>query len=281
MEFNARLGVAVVQLVAGDLGAGGTDAVRVHVRRAEGGRFWELGVSRQGAAWLRVVARVHRSTQIPWRLNRLTYFLIPAQAGPVGSLRQNPGVEARAAWKLIKAGKVAREVELVASRLLPHFDQLEPDPAVGGSVLIDSATFDRIVAGIFDLEDALDALRALACEDLAIPGFAIDLPVAEIAEQAAVELELGSADPDAIRLAASLLTAERGLPALAIGLAFDNVRAWGTTSVAEVLGAFIGADEQFVGHVCEAAKLQPTDAWQSLTVQQLSLMVRALMSGLR
>lgn len=81
MMRQARLGLAIVQVVARDLRHAAryerARGDRIAVVRSERGRYWELVVLRDGAPASRVVAGLRRSPWPPWRMNRLTYFSTP------------------------------------------------------------------------------------------------------------------------------------------------------------------------------------------------------------
>lgn len=81
MMQHARLGLAIVQIVARDLRRDAryerARGDRLTVVRSQAGRYWELLVLRNGAPTTRVIAGLRRSPWPPWRLNRLTYFLTP------------------------------------------------------------------------------------------------------------------------------------------------------------------------------------------------------------
>jgi hypothetical protein len=283
MEQQARLGLEVVQTVARDFGIVGTDAAKIQIARAEAGHFWELLVARDVVPWLRVLARVHRSRRPPWRLTQLTYFVVPAGSGHtvLPAFAPSRGAAATVAWRLVKAAKLVREAEVVVRRLLPEFDGLAPEHLLHGDVVIGQPSFDRMVAGIFDLEDTLDGLRMLSFDEVAIANVALVASADEVAEQAAADLEAGSGDPSAMILAASVMTPDRGFPALAIGLSTDHVKMWGDTTVTDILGSFRNAPSGLISRISRSAGIEPTTRWQDMNVQQLSRIASALLTRIR
>lgn len=164
-------------------------------------------------------------------------------------------------------GRVAAGAEAITHAL-------DPDTRDGADVRLASAD-----VGELKMLCALLAELGVQVGDLAqrLPDDDLHGTVDELAEEAASDLREGIIDPDRARLAALILTADMGFPALAEALrSGDTHQQWEHLTVGELLGSFRDATDAATSRVLEAANLSDAAEFATCGADELDRLAVAL-----
>jgi hypothetical protein len=153
--------------------------------------------------------------------------------------------ERRHAWRLVQIADLLRRSHALHVEALDRIERLEIDaelasdvpPTLGDDV---TAELERLGEGIVDLVGQLQVLtRGLPDED-------VKVGLEDVRTDAAVDLAAGIYDEARALLAARVLSADTGWPALAEALRSTDAHwGWETVTVERLLGSFreVGPDE--------------------------------------
>lgn len=182
----------------------------------------------------------------------------------------------RAGWALVQLSELVRRAEEL---LLDGITLVGPHAhaAMGRDATIElgAAELERVVAALTEGGEIAEQLELLAAR---LPGDAVTASYAAVRDAAAADLANGIVDPRRLLLAARILDAAHGWPALAASLtAGDAVSAWGALTVEGLLGRFRDVDVALVALVAAEAGVEAGARLAACSPEQLA----ALAGGLR
>jgi hypothetical protein len=179
------------------------------------------------------------------------------------------------AWDVVQIAELVRAGE---ERLLRALRTLNVDarvtmPEQSGWVLSGEEA-EELRTVLIEHSETAEQLRALAER---LPEQGVAATYVDVRDGAAAALSDGILDPAAVAMAAAVLDVRVGWRALADSLASTDVRsAWTTRGVADLLGAFRGADRRLVQSALREADIAPEERWPDLSATSTRRLAAAL-----
>jgi hypothetical protein len=187
--------------------------------------------------------------------------------------------DARTAWNLAQLARLAEAVGELGQKVREHLGGFAPDELhEQGRATLDVDRWDAVLDDVCALRDTAEQAGMLG-GSFAPRDRALDVPVEEIADEAAGALMEGSSELWLVELAARLLVREQGFPALADAIEIDPlgcVAGWGEMTVAGLLDTFRGHDAGRTTYVCTTAGVSAEACWSSLGLDALRRIGTAL-----
>ncbi len=180
-----------------------------------------------------------------------------------------------AGWTLVQLSELVRRAEQLLldgiTLVGPHIHAAMPADA---TIQLAPAELQRITASLAEGAEIAEQLELLAAH---LPADAVDAGYDAVRDAAAADVASGIVDPHRVLLAARVLDAPHGWPALAASLAAgDVVSTWGRLTVGMLLGRFRGVDPETVERVVAAAGLKAGARFSDCPAEALDALADAL-----
>ncbi len=140
----------------------------------------------------------------------------------------------------------------------------------GKTVTLETDAISAAIDAALALHDAADVLEHIG-GSLRPPSDSLSISAATVETEAETALAAGGGEGAYVMLAARLLPASIGLPALAAALTDDpeTVRHWQHLTVGELLSAFRDCPAELPAAVCDHSRVDLSDRWDSLDREAL------------
>jgi hypothetical protein len=184
------------------------------------------------------------------------------------------GEAGHAGWTLVQISELVRRAEellLDGALVGQHAHAAMPPEA---TIELGAGELRRISVSLLEGVEIAEQLELLAAR---LPCGGIEAGYDAVRAAAAADLASGIVEPRRALLAARLLDIPHGWEALASSLvAGDVVSAWGTLTVAALLGRFRDADTRIVAQVIEDAGLEPAARFAACPPERLAALAAVL-----
>jgi hypothetical protein len=179
------------------------------------------------------------------------------------------------AWRLVQVAELLRRSHRLHEQALIELDRIEVAAELSTAPVTLDATVTGELASLGEaIADLAGQVRVLTND---LPEDTIEIAAGDVAHEAADDLAAGIFDEQRAVLAARVLHAADGWPALADALrSTDGHWSWDTTSVAALLGSFRYACEGDVARVVAAAAVDPDTPFALCTREQIVQLASAL-----
>lgn len=185
----------------------------------------------------------------------------------------------RYAWRLVQVAELLRRSHRLHEEALAELDRVEVAGhlAADGSITLSAPTTGELERCAEAIADLASQLRLLTND---LPAETVEIAARDVAREAMADLEAGIFDEQRALLAARVLSAEEGWPALVEALlASDAHWGWDTTSITDVLSAFRHVDLVEVARVVEEAGVDPHLPLGLCTAEQIGRLAAAIDRG--
>lgn len=182
----------------------------------------------------------------------------------------------QAGWTLVQLSELIRRAEeLLLDGITLVGPHVHAGIGDGTAIELGAAELRRVGSVVAEGVEIAEQLELLAAR---LPDGPVAADYGAVRDAAADDLARGIVDPRRVLLAARVLDAASGWPALAASLhAGDVVSAWGTLTIEQLLGRFRAADPRLVEQVATEAGLEPGTRFSACPPEQLA----ELAAGLR
>jgi hypothetical protein len=186
--------------------------------------------------------------------------------------------DAQVGWACARLLTMARTAATNASQLVSRLEEFDAPTVFGNrGAALRVADLGGIVADVFALQDGVDVMGSVANS---LREHEDDVIVArnELRDEAAHALASASPDPSFVLLAASMLTATEGFPAMADALIADTsaVSSWGGLTARDLLGTFAESDTPRIRRICSMALIHPDAPLATLDPDLIERLAEAL-----